>query len=104
MFLAKYPDINSSDLDVLLECHAQAAMRGHLPEMRRRWDIMGSFYFVCTLISTIGKIYYSAHEIQASPDGQWLFYLTWPNSCAATAKPQDYLSTELRLGLSNFYE
>ena len=50
MFLAKYPDINSSDLDVLLECHAQAAMRGHLPEMRRRWDIMGSFYFVCTLV------------------------------------------------------
>ena len=85
MFLAKYPDINSSDLDVLLECHAQAAMRGHLPEMRRRWDIMGSFYFVCTLISTIGKIYYSAHEIQASPDGQLLLYLTWPNSCATTA-------------------
>lgn len=55
VFLEKYPDINTSDLELLLNCHAEAAMRGHLPDVRRRWDFMGSIYFVCTLVSTIGK-------------------------------------------------
>ena len=54
-FLSTYPSVNKSDLDELLEKHNEAATAGFVDEFRTRWDFSGSFHFVSTVVSTIGK-------------------------------------------------
>ena len=55
-FLTSNPDVNRTELEALLEQHADAAAAGLLNDKRRRWDFAGSFYFVGTVVSTIGKL------------------------------------------------
>lgn len=55
-FFDLYPDVNATDLQVLLDAYAEAATAGYLPGKRDRWDFSGSFYFVGTVVSTIGKL------------------------------------------------
>ena len=43
-----------SQLRALLDAHARASTNGVLPDQRQRWDFSGSFYFVGTVVSTIG--------------------------------------------------
>ena len=54
-FINAYPCVNMSDLEVLLDMHAEASSAGLLKTDRPRWDFSGSFYFVGTVVSTIGK-------------------------------------------------
>ena len=56
-FIDDYPSVNSSDLHHLLDLHAEASAAGLLEGKRQRWDFAGSFYFVGTVVSTIGKYY-----------------------------------------------
>lgn len=53
-FLNNNPDINRTELDKLLKKHAEASLKGLLPTKRPRWDFTGAFYFVGTVVSTIG--------------------------------------------------
>ena len=53
-FSSLYPQVNESDLTILLQAHADASAAGLLGK-RKRWDFSGSFYFVGTVVSTIGK-------------------------------------------------
>jgi len=55
-FLDNHPSVNKSDLDSLLEQHSEAASAGFLDDTRTRWDFSGSFYFVSTVVSTIGEL------------------------------------------------
>ncbi|KAL8585209.1 hypothetical protein ACOMHN_013224 [Nucella lapillus] len=52
-FLARYPQINETDLQDLLRKHALADAAGIVGDKRTRWDFSGSFYFVGTVVSTI---------------------------------------------------
>ena len=52
-FLCKY-NVSKDALRRLLEAHGEAASAGVLSEKRHRWDFAGSFYFVGTVVSTIG--------------------------------------------------
>jgi hypothetical protein len=54
-FMETYPQVNQTELEKLLDHHASAAAAGLLDEKRERWDFAGSFYFVGTVVSTIGK-------------------------------------------------
>ena len=54
IFKEMYPEVNETDLEGLLDLHADASSAGLL-EQRDRWDFSGSFYFVGTVVSTIGK-------------------------------------------------
>jgi potassium channel subfamily K protein 13 len=54
-FLAHNPSVNLTELDLLLRQYADAAEAGLLDTQRSRWDFAGSFYFVGTVVSTIGK-------------------------------------------------
>jgi len=54
-FLVSYPSVNRSDLDRLLARHIDAATGGFMDGTRTRWDFSGSFYFVSTVVSTIGR-------------------------------------------------
>ena len=54
-FLSRHPSVNRSELDKLLSEYAQAAENGLLDSQRSRWDFAGSFYFVGTVVSTIGR-------------------------------------------------
>lgn len=53
-FYAKYPTVNRSDLENLLKIHSEAESAGFIGNKRPRWDFSGSFYFVGTVVSTIG--------------------------------------------------
>lgn len=53
-FYAKYPSVNRSDLEYLLKIHSEAESAGFVGNKRPRWDFSGSFYFVGTVVSTIG--------------------------------------------------
>jgi len=55
LFLYKYPLINKSDLDTLLNLHEEAAANGHLEDSVERWSFYGSLYFISTLVLTIGR-------------------------------------------------
>jgi hypothetical protein len=55
VFLANNPSVNVTELASLLKDHADAASTGLLMDKRSRWDFAGSFYFVGTVVSTIGK-------------------------------------------------
>jgi len=57
-FYAKYPSVNRSDLEYLLKIHSEAESAGFVGNKRPRWDFSGSFYFVGTVVSTIGKDFY----------------------------------------------
>ncbi|XP_037524378.1 potassium channel subfamily K member 12 [Rhipicephalus sanguineus] len=46
--------VDPQDVVRLLEEHANASSRNLLPNKRPRWDFVGSFYFVGTVVSTIG--------------------------------------------------
>ena len=54
-FTATYPNVSESELKLLLSVHADASAAGLLGQ-RDRWDFSGSFYFVGTVVSTIGKV------------------------------------------------
>ena len=54
-FLDAYPCVSRTDLQSLLDYHHEAASAGILNTTRERWDFSGSFYFVGTVVSTIGK-------------------------------------------------
>lgn len=55
-FLKKHGDnINITELDELLKAHALASSKGLLVSKRPRWDFTGAFYFVGTVVSTIGR-------------------------------------------------
>ena len=56
LFLKTNPCVNQVDLKRILSIHHEAASSGILPQTRERWDFSGSFYFVGTVVSTIGKI------------------------------------------------
>lgn len=58
-FLHNNPSVNKSELEILLDAHADAATAGLLDDKRDRWDYAGSFYFVGTVVSTIGKLFLS---------------------------------------------
>lgn len=53
-FYDKYPSVNKSDLTALLKVHSEAESAGFVGDKRPRWDFSGSFYFVGTVVSTIG--------------------------------------------------
>lgn len=53
-FYEKYPSVNKSDLQALLKVHSEAESAGFVGNKRPRWDFSGSFYFVGTVVSTIG--------------------------------------------------
>lgn len=55
-FRIMYPEVNETDLQVVLDHHAEAASAGIIEGKRQRWDFAGSFYFVGTVVSTIGNI------------------------------------------------
>ena len=63
-FLKSNPEVNRTQLQRLLAFHADAAGAGLLRDRRQRWDFGGSFYFVATVVSTIGKWHYT-HTYQA---------------------------------------
>ncbi|XP_064489603.1 potassium channel subfamily K member 13-like [Ornithodoros turicata] len=46
--------VDPRDLEVLLQEHGNASAHNLLPGKRLRWDFSGSFYFVGTVVSTIG--------------------------------------------------
>ena len=54
-FLANNPLVNVTDLQRLLRKHALADSAGIVGQKRARWDFPGSFYFVGTVVSTIGE-------------------------------------------------
>jgi hypothetical protein len=54
-FMDKYPGVNKTDLDELLRRHALADAAGIVGNKRPRWDFPGAFYFVGTVVSTIGQ-------------------------------------------------
>jgi potassium channel subfamily K protein 13 len=54
-FYNKYPEVNRTDVQSLLKVHAIADTAGIVGDKRQRWDYPGSFYFVGTVVSTIGK-------------------------------------------------
>jgi len=54
-FFDKYPEVNRTDLERLLKVHSQAEAAGFVGNKRPRWDFSGSFYFVGTVVSTIGR-------------------------------------------------
>ncbi len=54
-FLNNNPQVNTTELDELLRKHAEASSAGILEGRRKRWDFPGAFYFVGTVVSTIGK-------------------------------------------------
>ena len=62
-------DVNLTDLEFLLDIHAEAASAGIIEGKRPRWDFAGAFYFVGTVVSTIGKL-------TLFPNGVFVVY-TW---------------------------
>lgn len=54
-FLSQYPEVNRSRLQTLLDLHGRAETAGIVGDKRPRWDFPGAFYFVGTVVSTIGK-------------------------------------------------
>lgn len=55
-FWMKYnATVDPEDLRRLLDEHGNASARNLLPGRRPRWDFAGSFYFVGTVVSTIGE-------------------------------------------------
>ena len=54
-FMASNPLVNETDLQELLRKHALADSAGIVGQKRARWDFPGSFYFVGTVVSTIGQ-------------------------------------------------
>ena len=60
-FYAKYNVVERQDVEDLLKLHSEAEAAGIVGNRRDRWDFSGSFYFVGTVVSTIGKeaFYYS---------------------------------------------
>ncbi|KAL8615506.1 hypothetical protein ACOMHN_028169 [Nucella lapillus] len=54
-FLLDNPGVNQTDLARLLHKHALADAAGIVGNKRARWDFPGSFYFVGTVVSTIGE-------------------------------------------------
>lgn len=54
-FLKNNIDVNKTQLEMLLDAHADASGAGLLRNKRPRWDFSGSFYFVATVVSTIGE-------------------------------------------------
>ena len=55
-FIRDNPTVNETQLKQLLDYHAEASAAGLLSDRRQRWDFSGSFYFVGTVVSTIGKL------------------------------------------------
>ncbi|XP_074663151.1 potassium channel subfamily K member 13-like [Tubulanus polymorphus] len=53
-FLDNNPRVNETELQNLLKHHADASIAGIIDDKRERWDFSGSFYFVGTVVSTIG--------------------------------------------------
>ena len=66
LFRHKYPEINETDLQILLNAHTEAESAGFIGDKRVRWDFSGAFYFVGTVVSTIGKLYYVWSRISPS--------------------------------------
>lgn len=56
-FYNRNPDVNKTELEGLLKRYGAAETAGYVGNKRPRWDFSGSFYFVGTVISTIGKSY-----------------------------------------------
>lgn len=54
-FMDSNPAVNESQLQELLQRHALADAAGIVGDKRPRWDFSGSFYFVGTVVSTIGE-------------------------------------------------
>ena len=55
-FYAKYDGkVDRQDVEELLKVHSEAEAAGIVGNRRDRWDFSGSFYFVGTVVSTIGK-------------------------------------------------
>ena len=55
VFYTKYPNVSRTDMDVMFKLYAKADAAGYVGSKRPRWDYPGSFYFVGTVVSTIGK-------------------------------------------------
>ncbi|RWS27239.1 hypothetical protein B4U80_01739 [Leptotrombidium deliense] len=53
-FIEKYTNVNITELHHLLNEYANATSSGLIGK-RSRWDFSGSFYFVGTVVSTIGE-------------------------------------------------
>ncbi|KAH9380616.1 hypothetical protein HPB48_020017 [Haemaphysalis longicornis] len=47
--------VDPVDVHRLLEEHSNASARNMVPGKRPRWDFVGAFYFVGTVVSTIGE-------------------------------------------------
>ena len=47
--------LNESALLDMLNNYTYAKIKGIMPEQRPRWDFPGAFYFVATVVSTIGE-------------------------------------------------
>lgn len=55
-FLRKYPNVVETELVKLLYSYGNATAKNLLQDKRPRWDIRGAFYFVLTIVTTIGKL------------------------------------------------
>ena len=65
-FLEANPTVNTTELGELLDAHAEASSSGLLLGKRPRWDFAGAFYFVGTVISTIGRSSYRVTVISTN--------------------------------------
>ena len=54
-FYEKYPGTAKEDVENLLRVHSEAESAGFVGTKRPRWDFSGAFYFVGTVVSTIGE-------------------------------------------------
>lgn len=54
-FYKRNPSVNRTDLEYLLKHYTEGYTAGFLGKVRPRWDFSGSFYFVGTVVSTIGR-------------------------------------------------
>ena len=64
-FLSSNPSVNRSHLLRLLEKHNDAATAGLIDDARARWDFSGSFHFVTTIVTTIGKRHSTVSTVQS---------------------------------------
>lgn len=61
---SRHYNVSVDELKNFLRLYEQATMAGiHVDSVRQRWDLMGAFYFVATVVTTIGEradLYFSA--------------------------------------------
>ena len=81
----EHNDVNVTELEILLDIHAEAASAGIIEGKRPRWDFAGAFYFVGTVVSTIGKSMFMLQKIEFLLSSFCLVYV-----CMHACSQQDH--------------